>query len=302
MAVELGLLARGILGILRFLGFGKAGPDRALLRRCAGGVAGFLLSRCAQVDELGHGFRVAHRAVGVYLNSMEIIEKIKGHWQLLLITTVVFALWRFDVLLPLKILVVFLHEASHAFAALLTGGSVDELSLDTRQGGHVISRGGSLFWIITAGYLGSLLLGCALFLLGLRTDLDRWVVTALGLTMIALVVFYIRDLFPIVFCLSMGGALLAAARYLDHHVSDLILRIIGLTSMIYVPYDIVSDTILRSHLNSDARLLAENFGGPTIFWGVVWLVLSLVVIVFALRRGLSEPSNIDFSDMRLVRR
>lgn len=225
---------------------------------------------------------------------MRILDHIKGHWQLVAITAAVFALWRFEIMLPLKILVVFLHEASHAFAALLTGGSIEELSLDTMQGGHVISRGGSPFWIISAGYLGSLVLGSLLFLLALRTDLDRGVVAALGITMILLVLFYIRDLFPIVFCLGFGAAFLGVARYLDHRVSDMILRVIGLTSIIYVPYDIISDTILRSHLNSDARILAERIGGPTVFWGGLWFLISLGVIYVVLRKGLSAPSNIDF--------
>lgn len=229
---------------------------------------------------------------------MKPIEHLKAHWQLLAIVVVVFALWRFDVLLPLKILIVFLHEASHAFAALITGGSVEELSLDTRQGGHVVSRGGSVFWIVSAGYLGSLLLGSLLFLLALRTEFDRLAVAVLGFTMIVLVVLYIRDFFPILFCLGMGATFLAVARYLDHRVSDLILRVIGLTSMIYVPYDIASDTILRMHLTSDARILAENFGGPTIMWGTLWLIVSMVVIYFVGKRGLSTPSNIDFSAMQ----
>ena len=254
----------------------------------------FLFSPCAQIHDLCHGSTVAHRRARVYLKNMNISDHLKGHWQLIAITVLVFALWRFDVMLPLKILIVFLHEASHAFAALLTGGSVEALSLDTMQGGHVISRGGSPFWIITAGYLGSLILGSVLFLLALRTELDRGVVAALGIIMILLVVFYIRDLFPIVFCLGFGAAFLLVARYLDHRVSDMILRVIGLTSMIYVPYDIISDTILRSHLNSDARILAERVGGPTVFWGGLWFLISLGVIYVVLRKGLSVPSNIDF--------
>ena len=230
---------------------------------------------------------------------MNVVKKFQDHWQLFAITAIVFALWRFDVLLPLKILIVFLHEASHAFAALLTGGRVEELSLDIRQGGHVISRGGSVFWIVSAGYVGSLILGSLLFLLALRTDLDRLTVALLGGLMVVLVVFYIRDPFPIAFCLGMGGLLIVIARYLDHRVSDLILRIIGLTSIIYVPFDITSDTILRTHLVSDARILAENFGGPALLWGVVWLAVSLAFIYFVLRKGLAAPSNIDFRDLNV---
>ena len=87
---------------------------------------------------------------------MKIVNFFKGHWQLMSMTAVIFLLWDYSVMIPLKIFVVFLHEASHAFATLLTGGEVLELSLSPRQGGHVLSRGGNLFLLVSAGYLGSL--------------------------------------------------------------------------------------------------------------------------------------------------
>ncbi|MFT6271318.1 MAG: hypothetical protein ACJA0F_000150, partial [Dinoroseobacter sp.] len=44
------------------------------------------------------------------------MKTLKGHWQLILITIAVFALWSTPLALPLKILVVFLHELSHGLA------------------------------------------------------------------------------------------------------------------------------------------------------------------------------------------
>lgn len=220
---------------------------------------------------------------------------IKGHWQLMAMTVAVFVLWNFAILTPLRILIVFLHEAAHAIAALLTGGSVLEISLSLQEGGHVVSRGGSFFAIASAGYVGSLLFGIALFVLAVRTRLDRALTACLGVLMIVLAAIYMREVFPLLFCLGVGAAFLAAARYLSETANDFILRLIGLTSMIYVPYDIVSDTLLRSHLQSDARLIAEHFGGPTLFWGALWLIISVALIFVTLRSCLSEPSNIAVS-------
>jgi hypothetical protein len=64
--------------------------------------------------------------------------------------------------------------------------------------------------------------------------------------------------------------------------------------MIYVPFDIFSDTIARSGIRSDAYMLAERFGGATVMWGGLWLVISLAVIGACLRYGLGERSNIGF--------
>lgn len=220
---------------------------------------------------------------------------VKGHWQLIALVAVIFALWSTPVMIPLKILVVLLHELSHGLAAVLTGGSIEQLTVSPEQGGLAITRGGSRFWTLTAGYLGSLLLGLALLFAALRSAADRAVVAGLGVALLIVSALYLRDIFALMFCVGLAAVLLAIARWLDHRANDLVLRVIGLTSMIYVPFDIFSDTIARSYLRSDARMMAEEFGGATILWGGLWLVLSLVVIGAALRGLLGRESNIALS-------
>lgn len=217
---------------------------------------------------------------------------LRGHWQLLCLVLLVFALWQTPLIVPLKLLIVFLHEAAHAGMTVLTGGEVISLSVTADQGGAVWSRGGSRFLILSAGYLGSLLIGLALLFAAVRTDADRLVMGVLGAVMLLIAALYVRELFALAFCVGTGAAMIACARFLSHQVNDLILRLIGLTSILYVPYDIFSDTIARSGLQSDARMLAEEFGGATILWGMVWLVLSLCAVWFAFRRGLGTVSNI----------
>ncbi|WP_422378280.1 M50 family metallopeptidase [Roseibium sp.] len=226
------------------------------------------------------------------------MQILKGHWQLILITLVLFLFWNTVFVIPLKILIVYLHELAHALAAILTGGSVDEISLSPNQGGHVIARGGNRFITLTAGYLGSLLFGVALLLLALKTEADRMVLGVLGGLTLVVTALYIRDWFALAFCLATGIAMLAAARYLSVQANDLILRVIGLSSILYVPYDIFDDTIRRSGLRSDAYMLAEEFGGPTVFWGGLWLAASLAIIYYCLRHGLGENSNMSFSGKR----
>jgi len=226
---------------------------------------------------------------------MKLVTFFKGHWQLALMTAIVFAFWNYPPMYPFRMLVVFLHEASHALMTLLTGGEVLELSLVPREGGHVKSRGGNFFYIATAGYLGSLLLGALLFILALRSRADRLVVGALGALMLILCVFYVREPFPLLFCIGGGSLALICARFLNEDINDLLLRLIGLSSMIYVPYDIFSDTLARSHIRSDARIIAEMYWGTTIMWGSLWLIISVVFIAFIAKISLKNPSNIAFS-------
>ncbi len=220
---------------------------------------------------------------------------IQGHWQLITLCAVIFALWPTDIVYPLRLLIVFLHELSHAIATILTGGQVEDLTVSAMEGGHVIARGGNRFITLSAGYVGSLVIGVTLLLTAVNTHLDRWVMGLLGSGMLIITALYIREPFAIMFCTSTGVAMLAGAKFLSREINDLLLRVIGLTSMIYVPYDIFSDTIASAHLNSDARMLATEIGGTTMFWGLLWLAISLAVIFASLRYGLGPASNIRFA-------
>jgi len=216
---------------------------------------------------------------------------LKGHWQLIALTALVFVFWRTPVLLPLKILIVFMHELSHALAAWITGGSVVSIEVSSGQGGVTVTQGGNLFLITSAGYLGSLLLGVTLFLAALQSRMDRRIMAVLGVVVLVVTAFYMRSWFALVFGIGAGVLMLASARYLSVRVNDLALRVIGLTSMIYVPYDIFDDTIARRGAGSDAYAMAQNFGGPVSLWGGMWLLISLAVIWFTLRR-IGRNSNI----------
>lgn len=217
---------------------------------------------------------------------------LRSHWQLLALTALIFALWQTPVVVPLKILVVFLHELSQAMAAWLTGGAVEQISLSPQQGGFAITRGGNLFAILSAGYLGSLVLGAALLLIALRSEMDRTVTALLGAVMLLVTVLYVRDVFAAGFCILAGLSLLAMARFLGHRANDMALRVIGLSSLIYVPYDIFDDTIARSTQRSDAYMMAEVFSGTAMIWGGIWLLISIAVIIWCLRKILGQSSNI----------
>lgn len=223
---------------------------------------------------------------------------LKGHWQLLVLTGAIFALWQTPVVVPLKILVVFLHELSHGAAAVLTGGDIERIEVSPRIGGSILTRGGSRFLVLTAGYLGSLLIGVTLLLVALRGTADRFVMAFMGTVTLLVTALYIRDLFTMAFACLAGAAMLGCAKWLSHAVNDLALRVIGLSSMIYVPFDIYDDTLRRPHVRSDARMLAEEIGGATMMWGGLWLIISLMVIAWALRFGLGQASNVTFGRLR----
>ncbi|KAK4410188.1 hypothetical protein Sango_0091800 [Sesamum angolense] len=79
-------------------------------------------------------------------------------------TLVILALWRTFLLMPFKLITVFLHEASHAIACKLTCGEVEGIQVHANEGGVTQTRGGVYWLILPAGYLGSSFWGMVLIL------------------------------------------------------------------------------------------------------------------------------------------
>lgn len=197
---------------------------------------------------------------------------------LIALMALIFVLWPYPLLYPVKLLVVFFHEASHALATVLSGGSVEELVIVKGQGGYVLSHGGNRFVILSAGYLGSLAFGALIYVLAVKSRHDRMIMSILAFTVILITVLYANSLFSRAFGFATGCSMLAAAYYLNRSTNDFLLRLIALTNLMYVPLDIYSDTIQRPAIQSDASLLAREFGGTASIWGLIWLCLSLLLI------------------------
>ena len=209
--------------------------------------------------------------------------------QLLILFSVIIAiffLWSTPALYPLKLLIVFFHESSHALMTIATGGQVIELEIDRMQGGHVISAGGNRFITLTAGYLGSLIWGVVIYLLAVGSKYDKAIMFCLGIIIMVVTTLFVRDLFAFGFGGLTGLFMILMGVKAPMQINDIILRVIGVTSMSYVPLDVYSDTIVRTSLRSDAFMLAEEFGGTTVLWGTIWLLVSVVILIATLKISL----------------
>jgi Peptidase M50B-like len=202
-----------------------------------------------------------------------------------------YVLWETPVVYPLKIFVVFMHEISHGLAALATGGQIERIELSAAQGGLCITRGGSRFLILNAGYLGSLVLGALLVVAGARSRHDRAILGLIGVVTLLVTVIYVRSLFGFLYGLLAAATLLLVAARLPHTASDVALRVIGAVSCLYAVWDIASDVLLRTVRDSDAGALAELTGVPAVVWGAFWGLLSLAVSGLALWLASQKPER-----------
>jgi len=216
---------------------------------------------------------------------------------LIAITVVIVAIWDTWAVYPLKILVVFFHELSHGITAVATGGRIVEVRVDAMQGGLCLTEGGSRFLTLSAGYLGSLILGGLLLLAASHFKRKNIPNLILGLVLFITTIVYVRPVigFGFFFGAAVGIAFVAAAQKLPNEVNGYILTVIGLTSTLYAVLDIKSDILDRPGARSDAAMLSDLTGVPTIMWGAAWMLVSIclafVFIVFASARLQPESDS-----------
>jgi hypothetical protein len=196
--------------------------------------------------------------------------------------------WNTFVAYPFRVFVVFLHEISHGLAAVLTGGQLVSIGLSPNEGGVAVTRGGSRFLVLTAGYLGSLLFGALFLLLGSRRRWAPGVIGLIGVFTLVVTLVWVRSWFGFVYGLLAAAALILVASKLQPEASEILLAAIGVMSCLYAVWDIASDVLLRSIPRSDAAALADLTGVPAIVWGALWALASLWVIFFVLRK-LASP-------------
>lgn len=228
------------------------------------------------------------------MNSAD--ENLARSWALP-IGLVILSLWFWNsrLVFPFKLLTVFFHELSHGLAALVSGGGIDHIRITMDEGGLCVTYGGWRPLVLSAGYLGSLLWGTGLLIAAARTRYDREIVAGLGVLVLLVTAVYIRNISGFAFGAVFGVGLLALSKYAGEWTCDQFLKYLGLTSSLYVVFDIKADLIDNDIPISDAYKLAEMVFLPGWVVGVLWLVLAVVILWqamrFALAAGVESPST-----------
>ncbi|MCB9676812.1 MAG: M50 family metallopeptidase [Alphaproteobacteria bacterium] len=213
----------------------------------------------------------------------------KSQWShiagLVGIGVVAMLFWDSAWLWPLKVLVVFFHELGHALAAVATGGSVVSIELSPAQGGLTKTLGGLRFFVLSAGYLGSLAFGILWLFLGRTERRSRVGVWLLALVLFGATAWWVRPIasFGFGFAVLASIGAIALARWAPPSASQWFLRTIGVFSVMYAAWDIRDDILARPGMESDATMLADITFIPGVVWGVVWLAVGAGTL-FALRK------------------
>jgi hypothetical protein len=219
---------------------------------------------------------------------------------LLVVLAVAVAFWDSPVVFPLKALTVLFHELGHGLAAVATGGEIISIEVSADLGGVCHHRGGVPLVVLPAGYLGSMAWGAFILLVAARTRLDRLLSFLLGVFFIAMTLVYVRGPFGSLLGATWGLGFAALGLKGSERMNDLLLQIVGITSMLYAVVDIKEDLIERTVAGSDAWKFAQAAGGTPALWGVAWIAFAIAATAIVLRIALAPevmpPSTRSLTD------
>ena len=203
---------------------------------------------------------------------------------------------------PFRIFVTFIHEGGHAVAALVTGNSVQALSVAMNASGETYTtQGGFISQILvsSAGYLGSMAFGALLLVLIRKAVAARIVLLGSGLLIFGLTIVFgfLKPLLSwgalsgIPFTLLAGTflaiGLVLIARFASARVASFFVSFLAVQCILNALLDLKTVFFLSSpfapSVPTDAVNMANATGIPALFWAATWIALSLGILWLAMR-------------------
>lgn len=210
-------------------------------------------------------------------------QKTTGFVILFTLLIISFFLWDTNFIYPIKLCVVLLHELSHAFAAIISGGNIVEMSIGFDLGGKCVIEGGNTMLIASSGYLGSLFLGLILFISPNIKRTGFWIINSLSVFILLLTLFTASDIVIVILALLLSSILTASSFYLKIPIVSILIRAFGLISCVYVLFDIKDDIFTNNAQISDATILSGIMNLPASVIGLCWGIISIGAIYFAMK-------------------
>ena len=243
---------------------------------------------------------------------------------LLIATAITIILWFIPyadyLVYPIRLFVTFIHESSHAIVAVLTGGSVQSLTISSDGSGVVYSApSGLIGGLLTssAGYLGTTVFGVVMLYLIRRSVSPNKVlyasagfVTAMTLVFaivspmfnfLSLQVGFSTISFTILAGTLLAVALFAIGKFASIRVANFAVAFLAVQCLLNALSDLktvffMSSPLIGSDMQTDAANMATATGIPGFMWVVIWIGISLAMISLGLRFYAVSRSKAAASD------
>lgn len=169
----------------------------------------------------------------------------------------------------------FFHEISHGLAALVTGGSIHNISLNFNGSGVCTTSGGSRFLISFSGYAGSALWGLLIYRVAdtLSTNRAKYMVAAMVTMLAVTLLLWARDLSTIIILLVL--LLMYATPLLKSlwFSMKFFIQLLG----VFVMLDAIRGPLylLDGRDLGDGASLATQTWIPETVWVVLWFAIAV---------------------------
>ncbi|KAJ7281794.1 peptidase M50B-like-domain-containing protein [Mycena rebaudengoi] len=203
-------------------------------------------------------------------------------YVIIAMAVVIFGFWNVpgvrNCINPLKLFAIGWHELCHIMAGIMSGGRILKITIDPHVGGATIVEGGRPGFILSAGYIGSTLLGALFTLAGWDTLVAKVMSFVLGIGLI-MPLALVRDKLTILLTIFYE-ALLIGFWFMDHGGA---LRwyclFVGVMNVLFVIWDVADDRFFHKTNDSDATQFAIMFPSTSPHqWAFVWIVFQLGVL------------------------
>ena len=203
---------------------------------------------------------------------------------------------------PFRIFVTFIHEGGHAIAALLTGNSVESLSIATNASGETYTSQGGTFsqmFVASAGYLGAMAYGALLLVLIRKTIAARIVLIGSAVLVFALTVIYglIKPMvsgvassgipFTILAGTLLTAGLVLVARYAKPRVATFLVSFLAVQCVLNALLDLKTVFFLSSpfapSVPTDALNMELATHIPAVFWAITWIAIAIGILGLTMR-------------------
>ena len=195
---------------------------------------------------------------------------------------------------PVRMLVTFIHEGSHALMAILTGGSVESISIQPDGSGLTkswLAGGLPQILVASAGYLGASLYGAALIgflrrgVSAKRLLIITSVAVALATTLVLKGLLFTGNIFGLVWGVLLTAGLMLAALKLPKDAANWVAAFVGVQCVLNAFYDLhtlftLSVSTMRP---TDAMAMAQSTLIPAPVWAGIWMLTALLMLAFVLR-------------------
>jgi hypothetical protein len=188
---------------------------------------------------------------------------------------------------PIRLFVTFVHEAGHAFATLLSFGTVNRIAVFWDGSGVTETMGGTRLLISSAGYLSTTLYGSILLLLLRRRNSAKPLALLTGGLLLAVTVVWGGNWLAWLIGLLLGAGLIALALKGKPKITHFLMSFLAVQCILNAFYDLFTLMYLsafQSGAATDAKNMEISSGGfiPATFWALGWSVISLLMLASTL--------------------